>query len=418
MIRFRNALCSALVLLCALYLAAMEGTAASEYTLAPGDAVELRIGDIANYASEVKLDSAGYIPAPLVGLVRIQGMTAADAAEKLRGMYESQEFFVAPDLSLVLVETAPVYVTGDVRSPGEFPYAERLTVEKAIALAGGMQNVLSAIDPQSMASDVRSQLTDAYVEYVAAELRSMRFESVLKGLSIFDYAPPVPLMVRREVVDQMLAAEQELLRVESDAAEETERSLRLQIADLESEIVIVGQRRDEFEGQIELQKRETARLSELAGRGLTNAAGLANSERQLSMSRSDRLEQVASLTRAKRQRRQLQLDLSEVASGRKQAAATGLRDARARAEIERARLLSAQARLQRAVTLQSIGDTFGLRGESRYYLSGDADGQAIRREVEPTTRLDPGDVVIVVAEPMGWAENAIGQVNLAGEDMD
>ena len=47
-------------------------------------------------------------------------------------------YLVNPSVNVTVVEYRPFFINGEVRSPGGYPYQPGLTLDKAIALAGGL----------------------------------------------------------------------------------------------------------------------------------------------------------------------------------------------------------------------------------------------------------------------------------------
>src|SRR5690606_12292431 len=88
---------------------------------------------------------AGSIPVAGLNIHDINALLQERLASKtLRQSSPSgEEFLVMIDPQRVLVSVAeyrPVYVSGDVASPGEQRYRPGLTVRQAISLAGGYDN--------------------------------------------------------------------------------------------------------------------------------------------------------------------------------------------------------------------------------------------------------------------------------------
>jgi polysaccharide export outer membrane protein len=48
-----------------------------------------------------------------------------------------KDFLRDPKVVVQLVETRPYFITGQVHKPGEYPYRPNLTLQSAIAIAGG-----------------------------------------------------------------------------------------------------------------------------------------------------------------------------------------------------------------------------------------------------------------------------------------
>ena len=112
------------------------------YTLSPGDEVSITVFGEPELSMSVKLDSKGIINFPLLGAVNAQGLTVSDLettiTQELTGAY-----LVNPDVRVSVAEYREVFVNGEVNSPGGFAYKPGLTLDKAIALAGGFSEKAS-----------------------------------------------------------------------------------------------------------------------------------------------------------------------------------------------------------------------------------------------------------------------------------
>ena len=131
----------------ALALAGMLGIAASHataqsppsdgnYRVGPGDVVLIEVFGEADLSMEVMLDDTGVIDYPFLGELEIEGLTVGELEAILLGGLKGP-YLVDPDITVAIKQYRNVYLTGEVQEPGGFPYQPGLTVEKAIALAGG-----------------------------------------------------------------------------------------------------------------------------------------------------------------------------------------------------------------------------------------------------------------------------------------
>ena len=147
----KHAIARASGVLCAVtvMLASTEGMAAP-YRLAPGDTVEVSIGGIPDQRTRAQVQIDGSIALPGIGTVAIAGLTPAELQSRIETMLQSrtlrhrspdgreQTFVVKPgDIIANIVEYRPIYVTGDVLTPGQQVYRASMTVRQAVAVAGG-----------------------------------------------------------------------------------------------------------------------------------------------------------------------------------------------------------------------------------------------------------------------------------------
>lgn len=143
------ALCAGAVLLvsaCAAVAPAESGPATmvsldrSSYRLSSGDKIRVEVYGEADLSVETLIEATGTINYPLLGRVVVQGYTLNDI-EQLIARRLGQGYLVNPSVRATIVQFRPFYVTGQVRRVGAYPYIEGLTVEKALALAGGITEI-------------------------------------------------------------------------------------------------------------------------------------------------------------------------------------------------------------------------------------------------------------------------------------
>jgi len=106
------------------------------YLLDAGDAIRITVFEQKELTNSYSVDKAGYIAFPLVGSVAARGRTPkqieADIAAKLRN-----GFIRDPDVSVEVERYRPVFVMGEVGSAGQYVYVPGMTVQNAVAIAGG-----------------------------------------------------------------------------------------------------------------------------------------------------------------------------------------------------------------------------------------------------------------------------------------
>ena len=114
----------------------------NSYRLAAGDKIRVEVFGEPELSVEALIEAAGTINYPLLGRIVVQGYTLKDV-EQLLARRLSDGYLVNPSVRVFTVQFRPFYVTGQVRRVGAYPYVEGLTVEKALALAGGMTEIAS-----------------------------------------------------------------------------------------------------------------------------------------------------------------------------------------------------------------------------------------------------------------------------------
>jgi len=106
--------------------------------LGAGDVIEIRIYNEPELSGIHQVASNGAVRLPLVGPVVIYFINDAAATEKITAGYNS-EFLQDAQVSVFVKEfnSRKVYVLGQVKKPGPYPFDDRMTIIAAIAKAGG-----------------------------------------------------------------------------------------------------------------------------------------------------------------------------------------------------------------------------------------------------------------------------------------
>ena len=108
----------------------------SHYTLDSGDRLRIVVFGQQNLTNTYTVDASGHIAMPLIGSIAARGLTpyqlAQSVAAALRGGYMRD-----PSVSAEIVAYRPFFILGEVNNPGQFAYVAHMTVETAIAIAGG-----------------------------------------------------------------------------------------------------------------------------------------------------------------------------------------------------------------------------------------------------------------------------------------
>ena len=110
---------------------------ATEYHIGAGDLLSITVfGEADLSLKEVRVATDGTVSFPLLGQQTISGLTTQEVEQKLTALLHDG-YLKKPKVTVSILQYRLLYVTGQVKKPGAYNYVEGLTVEKAIALAGG-----------------------------------------------------------------------------------------------------------------------------------------------------------------------------------------------------------------------------------------------------------------------------------------
>jgi polysaccharide export outer membrane protein len=106
------------------------------YTLDSGDRLRIVVFGQEGLTNSYAVDASGHIAMPLIGSVLARGgddrPAFAPIADKLR-----QGYIREPHVAVEIEAYRPFFILGEVTQPGQYPYVANMTVETAVAIAGG-----------------------------------------------------------------------------------------------------------------------------------------------------------------------------------------------------------------------------------------------------------------------------------------
>lgn len=106
------------------------------YRLGVGDKLKVEVFGEPELTGESEVNASGNISLPLLGDVAAKGTTLDQFSGTLRQKLQ-QGYIKNPQLNVQVLNYRPIYVQGEVRHGGEFPYKAGLSIADAVALAGG-----------------------------------------------------------------------------------------------------------------------------------------------------------------------------------------------------------------------------------------------------------------------------------------
>ncbi len=106
------------------------------YRLASGDRLRVIVFGQDNLSNIYAVDGSGRISMPLIGPVEAQGRTTRQLEQAIEGKLRGG-FLREPKVSVEVDTYRPFFVLGEVTNSGQFPFVNGMTVQTAVAIAGG-----------------------------------------------------------------------------------------------------------------------------------------------------------------------------------------------------------------------------------------------------------------------------------------
>ena len=404
----RDSIIRAILVLCL-----WSGTVlADTYTIGPGDTLELRVLEwqpIENRVlewesmrAEMAVDTDGMVNVPFLGQIKADLLSPAqlsqDISEKLQ-----QRFTISNtlDAAVQVLTYRPVYISGAVRSPGEYPFRPGLTAAQLIAQAARASSAFEL--------DARDVLDrEGTIQLLSLESKRLATRRAMLKAAIEERDSIAPPSIDDANLwdEALIAGENEVLRLRQQMRTRELAALDDQIELLKSELDALQERAVAQERLLESARRDYDNVQSLADGGLAIGSRVAEAERNLMISGSQLLDISTSMLEARQS-----ISLAE-------AEKVALRD---RQEIEDTRELQrvegqletvfAKLRTQQRIAMAETGSALmdGAMNEDTAPLDVTIARQGpdgIQHLSGETTLLAPGDVVHVEL-PLSHASGAL-----------
>jgi protein involved in polysaccharide export with SLBB domain len=105
--------------------------------LQTGDQLKIIVFGEDSLSGIYDISPAGTISMPLIGPIMAAGRTRVDVERAITGAYTRGKFLQEPKITVSVATFRPVYVLGEVLTPGRYQYTDGLDVLTAVATAGG-----------------------------------------------------------------------------------------------------------------------------------------------------------------------------------------------------------------------------------------------------------------------------------------
>lgn len=266
----------------ALSLLLVGGATGSEpYLLSVSDKISVKVvewkageatfQELTALGGDYVIGADGLASFPFVGATQGAGKTTTDLAAVLGAeLQQALGLPVAPDVTIEIAAYGPIYVSGDVNTPGEYPFAPGLTVIKALSLAGGERRSADAGGRPEREMLTTSGTLDVFRdEHVRLLVRRARLDAELAGEETVTLPPELAEVAG---APSLVTAEEAILlaRQRQMAAQIT--SLDEEVALLTREIETFEQKRAAMERQLVQAREQLGKITQLSDDGLALAS--------------------------------------------------------------------------------------------------------------------------------------------------
>jgi exopolysaccharide production protein ExoF len=388
---------------------------ANEYHLGTMDKLNIRVaewqtaqGSVRNWQSmngAYTVGPSGDISLPFLGQMPVAGKSTGEVAAEI-GQQLQQKFGLIdkPAASVEIAEYRPVFVSGDVQTPGRYPYLPSLTVLKAVSLAGGMRQS-DALSQRFLRDFINAR---GNYQVLIAQRNSLlaataRLTAEAQHQSEIDF----PKEVKNSPDGQKLMADEIAFK---EAREKKLTAQLKSLADLKSllqkEVDSLAEKMDNQNHQIALTQKELSNVSVLAKKGLAVNQRSLTLEQQIAELQGKLLDMETAQLRAKQGISQANQDSANLQNDRESEIAQDRQQDEAELRAVALKLsmykdLMAEAVESSPATInQSVGsNTLAVN----YSIVRTEDGKSQDIPADENTPVQPGDVVKVETKsiPLG-----------------
>lgn len=344
------------------------------------------------------VDSAGEIAFPFLGPIRSAGRTTAELATAIgAGLRQALALTNAPDVTVQVAQFGPVYVTGDVKTPGKYAFVPGLNVIEAVSLAGGEASNANYNTPTE--HDLIALQGDYQVmqdQLLRLQITAARVDAELAGQSTFT----LPTEIAGDVKAQSLAkVEQSVMTADTEQVSSQLDALKTQIATLTSELAVLKQKRESTDQQIQIDEAELNNVKKLAGGGLATNDRVASAARDLNDLQVQGLDIDTAVLQAQQAMGQAQQQSAQIVS-KHTADLTQLRQQTDQQIVELQLKLATQKQLI-ANAIAYVDQNGPVGGTPTFTYTYSIMRGSKPAPVTPSSAVQPGDVVIVKVELAG-----------------
>ncbi len=399
------AFATALLLTAPLAAFAQDG----QYRLGTADKLRIRVaewqpadGTIRNWDvinGDYAVGPSGTLSLPFIGQLDVAGKTPGEVGEAIgAGLQSKFALRNLPSASVEVAQFRPVFLTGDVQTPGEYPYAPNMTVLKAVSLAGGLRRSDAG---QRFARDFINARGDAAVYDDQRGRLLARQARLLAEVSGDQQIKKTPEMEKVINIDALLESESALMKSRTERYTLQLKALKDLRELLDSEVESLRKKAESQQRQLQLANEDREKVNRLNEQGLALAQRRISAEERAAEVEATLLDIDTNALRAKQDINKAIQDEINLRNDWEAQRSKELQDTQAELQklnlqLSTSRELMSEALAQSAEALRF--DPSGKSASISYVVVREDNGQSKEIKVDETTALQPGDVIKVSSE--------------------
>lgn len=346
-------------------------------------------------SGEYVIAGDGTVPLPVIGQVSTRGKTSEQVAlEVATALKNRLGLLSVPDATIEVVSYPPVYVVGNVSTPGAFEFRPGMTVLQALASGGGQRR--GPAEQAEKRLQLVSDLHAADEALLRSRARFARLKAELSGAKTISFPAEVTSHPDTELAQSVMQEEQMILEARAREMQRQADSLK-ELADLlEREIDTLKARLVDLEQVIATAEQELSGVESLVKKGIATVSRRSDLERDVASYRFDRLTQTTAILRAEQALSQAKREAAGLLDARQTQDTLDLQTA----QEKLGQLLLQQATSQRMllnIDSESVGE--GQTASLGFTIVRQGPDKLVELSADETTLLLPDDVLKVGTGP-------------------
>ena len=298
-----------------------EEYGAHEYRLQPGDVLGFSVIGYPELQRRAVVEQSGTVVLPVLGALNVLGKTVVDVRQqvieglkpkslphRLNDGTENWSGFYPDQIVVNIEEYRPVYVDGDIATPGSLMFRPGMTVRQAVASSGGYQIRTTELEK---AADLTGRLNVLRAKHQESEIKVARIRAQLNGDKKFTAAEETdPALFPRRT--EALQQEQDRLDTLNLDQEKERASIELAIVKAAKRMEYLLEQQKADEQVADADEKEVARIKALFDKGLIEVTRVNDAQRAVLLSATRALQTNAAIAELEREQGTLQRNLEKL----------------------------------------------------------------------------------------------------------
>jgi len=110
-----------------------------KFVIGAGDSISIVVYNEPDLTVHTKVGQSGRVRIPLIGDINVINKTSKQLSDELETAFKDG-YLVHPSVSVIIDSYRPFFIKGAVKSAGAYDFVFDLTVDQAVAIAGGLKD--------------------------------------------------------------------------------------------------------------------------------------------------------------------------------------------------------------------------------------------------------------------------------------